>query len=209
MSGTSTGLRFAPARIEVERRDDGATILRSPEPLGPFARCVGEWLVHWATAAPDRTFLAERIGDGWRRVSFADALDASRRIGAAVLARGLTPSTPVAVLSDNSVNHALIALGALHAGIPVAPISPSYSLLSKDHAKLRVIFDLLRPGLVFAEDASKFAQALAAVGASATPIDVLLDHEPGAQIDEAFARLGPAPSRRSFSRRARQAIPKA
>ena len=191
MSAMVTGLRFAPAQVEVERRANGAMILRSPEPLGPCARASGEWLVQWAAAAPDRTFLAERSGDDWRRVSYADALDAVRRIGGSLLARGLTESTPVAILSDNSVNHALVALGAMHAGIPVAPISPAYSLLSKDHAKLKGIFELLRPGLVFADDAARFAHALAAVSASATPIDALLNADHRARADEAFARIGP------------------
>jgi feruloyl-CoA synthase len=191
MSDIATGPRFAPARVALERRADSSAILRSPERLEPFARATGEWLVQWATATPDRTFLAERSGDGWRRVTYVDALDAVHRIGGSLLARGLTASTPVAVLSDNSVNHALIALGAMHAGIPVAPISPAYSLLSKDHAKLKDIFELLRPGLVFTDDAAKFQPALAAVGASATPITALLENENRARIDEAFAAIGP------------------
>ena len=191
MSPLSNSLRFAAASVEMERRADGSQILRSPEPLRPIARAAGEWLVQWATAAPDRTFLAERSGDGWRRVTYSDALDAVRRIGGSLLARGLTASTPVAILSDNSVNHALLALGAMHAGIPVAPISPAYSVLSSDHAKLKAIFELLQPGLVFTDDAAKFQPALAAVGASATPITALLENENRARIDEAFAAIGP------------------
>jgi feruloyl-CoA synthase len=191
MSGTARGLRFAPARVDIERRADGSALLRSPEPLGPFARAVGEWLVHWAARAPQRTFLAERSGDDWRRITYAETLDAVRRIGGSLVARGLTSSTPVVILSDNSVNHALLALGAMHAGIPVAPISPAYSLMSKDHAKLKAIFELLKPGLVFADQAERFAPALAAVGASATPIDALLDGDHGARADAAFAAIGP------------------
>jgi feruloyl-CoA synthase len=118
-------------------------------------------------------------------------LEAVRRIGGSLLARGLTPSTPVAILSDNSVNHALLALGAMHVGVPVAPISPAYSLISKDHAKLKGIFDLLQPGLVYADDAGRFAAALAAVGASTTPIDALLETDHTARADQAFAAVGP------------------
>jgi len=191
MSTFSTSVRFAPARVDVERRTDGSAILRSPEPLAPFARAGGEWLVQWAAAAPDRTFLAERSGDDWRRISYQDALLAVRRIGGSLLARGLTPSSPVAILSDNSVNHALLALGAMHAGIPVSPISPAYSLLSKDHAKLKAIFDLLDPGLVFADNPERFAAALAAVDATATPIDALLEEDHSARADEAFSAVGP------------------
>ena len=191
MSGVVSGPRFARAQVEVERRADGSSILRSSDALKPFARAVGEWLVHWAAVAPDRTFLAERAGDEWRRVSYADALDAVRRIAGSLLARGLTASTPVAILSDNSVNHALVALGAMHVGVPVAPISPAYSLLCKDHSKLSAIFDLLQPGLVFADNAARFVTALAAVGHAATPIEALLDHQPGSRVDEAFATVGP------------------
>jgi feruloyl-CoA synthase len=191
MSGVAPAPRFAPARVTVEQRADGSAILRSPEPLGPFARAAGEWLVQWAAAAPERTFLAERSGDGWRRVTYGEALHAVRRIGGSLLARGMTASTPVAILSDNSVNHALVALGAMHAGIPVAPISPAYSLLSKGHAKLTSIFQLLRPGLVFADNAARFAAALHAVGAAATPVEELLDEDHRALVDEAFAAVGP------------------
>ncbi len=184
-------LRFAPARASLEQRADGAVLLRSPDPLGAYPRALGEWLVHWAGAAPQRDFLAEREGEGWRRVSYAQALDAARRIGESLLARGLSAERPVAILSDNSVDHALLALGAMHAGIPVAPISPAYSLMSRDHAKLKGIFALLQPGLVFAQNPAPFAAALAAVGATATPLEPLLQSEPGARIDAAFAAVGP------------------
>jgi feruloyl-CoA synthase len=194
----TSGPRLAPARVDIEWRGH-TTFLRSREPLAPYARAVGEWLVQWAARAPSRGFLAERTGDGWRRVTYAEALDSIRRIGSALLRRGLTPATPVAILSDNSINHALLALGAMHAGIAVAPISPSYSLVSKDYAKLKGIFELLRPGLVFADDPQRFAPALAAVGASTTPIDALLDGEPTARIDEAFAAIGRTQSRRFSS----------
>jgi len=186
-----SSLRFAEARLLVEKRSDGSTILSSPQPLGPYPRALGEWLVHWAEKAPERVFLSERAGDGWRRVSYAEAHDAARRIGESLLARGLSAAQPVAILSDNSVDHALLSLGAMHAGIPVAPVSPAYSLMSKDHAKLKAIFKLLKPGLVFAQGAAKFAPALAAVGASATPIEELLSAKAGSRIDTAYAKVGP------------------
>ncbi len=186
-----SNLAFAPARVDVEKRADGTTLLRSPQPLGDYPRALGVWLEHWARTSPDRTFLAERAGEGWRKVSYVEALDAARRIGESLLGRGLSATRPVAILSDNSVDHALVALGAMHAGVPVAPISPAYSLMSKDHAKLKGIFELLRPGLVFAQDAAKFAPALAAVGAEATPVAELLDARPGERIDAAFASVGP------------------
>jgi len=184
-------LRFAPAEVETDRRPDGSMLLRSPQALRAHERCVGEWLVKWARQAPERTFLAERQGEGWRRVSYAQALEAARRIGQGLLERGLGPDRPLMILSDNSVDHGLLALGAMHAGVPVAPVSPAYSLMSKDFAKLKAIHALLEPGLVWADDPKKFAAALAAIGAEATPIAPLLEAQPGARLDEAFARVGP------------------
>ena len=191
MSTLHTNLRFAPARVEVEAREGRSRILRSPIPLAPFPRAVGEWLVHWARTSPDRVFLAERAGEAWRKVTYAGALDAVRSIGEALLARGLSADCPVAILSDNSVDHALLALGAMHAGIPAAPISPAYSLMSKDHARLKGIFELLQPGLVYARDPAPFAPALEAVGARTTGIEELLAEQPGARIAAAFAAVGP------------------
>jgi len=183
--------RFAPAGVDLERRADGAIVLRSPQPLAPPARVVGEWLVQWAARAPDRTFLAERTGERWRRLSYREVLDAVRRVGQALLDRKLGPEQPVAILSDNGIDHALLALGAMHVGIPVAPVSPAYSLMSQDFAKLKSIAALLTPGLVYCADPAKFAPALAAIGATATPIAPLLDAAPTARVDEAFAAIGP------------------
>ncbi|MBI1943098.1 MAG: feruloyl-CoA synthase [Betaproteobacteria bacterium] len=190
-SPTTSRLRFAPAEVQVERRPDGTSLLRSPQALGPYARCVGEWLIKWYEKAPDRVFLAERKGEGWRRVSYRDALSDARRIGQALLNLGLGAERPVAILSDNGVDHALLALGAMHVGVPVAPISPAYSLMSKDFAKLKQIFELLKPGLVYASDPEKFAPALAAVGAASTPVARLLETNPGSTLEAAFARVAP------------------
>ena len=186
-----TRLRYAPAEVHVEKRAGGVMVLRSPQALKPYARAVGDWLVHWHESAPDRSFLAERKGDAWRRVTYRDALSDARRIGQALLNLGLDATRPVAILSDNSVDHALLALGAMHVGIPVAPISPAYSLMSKDFAKLKYIFELIRPGLVFAADPEKFAPALAAVGATSTPVAQLLETNPGSTLEVAFSRLTP------------------
>ncbi len=119
-----SNLKLAPAKIDVEKRADGSMVLRSPQPLGATARCVTEWLVHWAEKAPQRTFLAERKGEGWRKVGYLEAYGAARRIGQALLDRELGPERPVAILSDNGVDHALLALGALHAGVPVVRCRP-------------------------------------------------------------------------------------
>jgi feruloyl-CoA synthase len=185
------GPRFAPPEVLVEHRRDGTIVLRSPLKLGVHARAVGEWLLHWARETPDRPFLAERQGESWRRVSYREALELARRVGQGLLDRKLGASKPVAILSDNSVDHALLALGAMYVGVPVAPISPAYSLMSKDFAKLKAIFELLRPGLVWTSDPGKFSPALASVGAQATPFAELLAAGATRAADAAFERIGP------------------
>ncbi|MCS6945123.1 MAG: AMP-binding protein, partial [Sutterellaceae bacterium] len=199
----SAPLRFAPPRVERIERGDGGFILRSREPLAGYARCVGDWLRAQAQRAPQRLFLAQRDGDGWRTVTYAQALAGARAIGSALLTRRLSEQRPVVILSDNSLDHALLALGAQYVGIPYAPVSPAYSLLSGDHAKLRAIFDLLTPGLVFADDAARFGRALAAVAGdfevvasqhvppSATPFAALAATPPSAAAEAAAADVGP------------------
>jgi acyl-coenzyme A synthetase/AMP-(fatty) acid ligase len=189
--GLQSDLRFAPAKVDIEKRADGSLLLRSPMALGACARCVTEWLVDWAGRAPERVFVAERASTGWRTQTYGETLAAVRAIGQGLLERGLSAAHPVAILSDNSVDHALLALGAQHVGVPIVPISPAYSLMSKDFAKLKYIFELVRPALVWTADPEKFAPALAAVGAHATPLDALRAAQPGAQVEAAHARVGP------------------
>ena len=107
--------------------------------------------------------MAERVAGGdWRKLTYAELLDASRHIASALLTRGLSAERPVVILSGNAIDHALIAFGALYAGIPFCPVSPAYSLISRDYGKLSYVMKLLTPGLVFADDAGKFADALSA-----------------------------------------------
>ncbi|MGH8690168.1 MAG: AMP-binding protein, partial [Burkholderiales bacterium] len=96
-------MRFAPAKVELEKRADGAMLLRSPQKLGPYARCVTEWLVRWSDNAPERTFLAERSGNSWKKLTYRETYGAVRRIAQALLDRGLDSGKPDAILSDNSI----------------------------------------------------------------------------------------------------------
>src|SRR3981189_2188980 len=112
---------------------------------------------------PNRIFMADRAAaDGCGQRSYAELLTSSRRIASALLERGLSAERPIVILSGNSIDHALLAFGALYAGIPFCPVSPVYSLLSKDYSKLGFVMKLLAPGLVFTHDAVKFADALSA-----------------------------------------------
>src|SRR3984957_4968017 len=154
---------LGPADVLVERRSDGAILMRSPHPLPAFPQKLTERLVHWAKAAPERVFLAQRDASGaWRTLTYADALTKVRAIAAALLARGLSTDCPIAILSGNDIEHALLGLAAMHVGIPYAPISVPYSLLSKDFGKLKSIIGILTPGLVFAANGIAFARAIAA-----------------------------------------------
>jgi feruloyl-CoA synthase len=184
-----SNLKFAPREVSVEKRGDGSLLLRSPQPLGPTVRCVTEWLVRWALEAPDRIFLCERKNEGWRRISYLETYGAARILGQALLTLGLGPDRPVAILSDNGIDHALLALGAMHVGIPVVPISPAYSLMSKDFGKLKQIFELVRPGLVYASEPEKFAPALAAVGATSASVTKMLETNPGSTLEREHSKI--------------------
>ena len=184
-------MRFAPAQVDLEKRADGSLLLRSPQKLGPYSRCITEWLVQWSDQTPSRPFLAERRGEAWRTVSYREAYGAARRIGQALIERGLGAEKPVAILSDNSIDHALLALGAMHVGIPAAPVSPAYSLMSKDFGKLKAIFELLKPGLVYAGEPEKFGAALEAVKAKSTPVAELLETNPGSTLEREHLKVRP------------------
>src|SRR3954451_4187097 len=169
MAASNTPLRpisFGDPAVNIERRDDGTIYLRPKMPLREYPRRLTERLHHWAMTEPERIFMAERDGGpGGRQSTYAELLISSRRIASALIARGLSAEKPVVILSGNSIDHALIAFGALYAGIPLCPVSPAYSLISKDYGKLAYVMKLLTPGLVFADDAAKFADALANVPA--------------------------------------------
>jgi feruloyl-CoA synthase len=199
-------VRLGSRAVAVERRPDGVRVVRNREPLGPYAVRLTDHLERWAAQAPERTFVAERDGAGWRCVSYAQALTAARAIGAALLARGLSAERSVAILSENAVDHALLGLGALYAGIPYAPISTAYSLVSTDHRKLREVLGVVTPGLVYASDGAAYAKAIdAAVTADAelvtsaaahptratTPFATLLAGVPDAALERAHAAVGP------------------
>ena len=132
-------VKLGPPDVTVERRNDGAIILRSPHPLRPYPKNLTERLVHWANVAPDRIFLAQRdASGGWRTLTYAQTLASVRAIAAALLQRDLSPERPIAILSGNDIEHALLGLAAMHVGIPYAPISVPYSLMSQDFGKLQI-----------------------------------------------------------------------
>jgi feruloyl-CoA synthase len=199
---------FAPVAVELERRADGAMLLRSTVALEPHARCINEYLVHWARVAPDRVFLMERGADGrWSGVTYGETLSRVRRIAAWLLKQDLSVERPIAILSDNSIEHGLLALAAMHVGLPVVPISSAYALMSRDFGKLKSIFALTRPGLVFVADGARYAPALSAVSGlhdarivrssrgetipGALAFSALLSESDDAAVERAYAAVTP------------------
>jgi len=204
--GDVAGL-FATPRTVAEHRPDGSIVLRSPEPLGETARCTGDWLEQWAQQRPDAIFLAERgnVEMPWTTVTYAQALRKVRAAASWILAQGLSADRPVAILSDNSIDHALLALAAQHVGVPSAAISPAYSLMSKDFDKLKSMIALLDPGAIYVSALQPFAPALAAIkplhsahiiSGNADDVDALAFHAIAAtpetpDVARAFAAVTP------------------
>jgi feruloyl-CoA synthase len=171
-NATSRPPRYRPLGFGVTRailRDgaDGTRYVRAEADLQGHAQRMTDRLVHWAETTPDRVFMArrQRQADGstgeWQTISYRQALESARSIGQALLDRGLDAERPVAILSENGLEHALLALGCLYVGIPHCPVSPAYSLVSQDYEKLRHVLATLTPGLVFATD-TRYAKAIAA-----------------------------------------------
>ena len=176
------------APVEVTK-EQGVLHMRSLEPLAELPARLLDRLVHWARVRPEQTFIAARQADGdWRRVSYAQMLESVRAIAQSLLSYGLSADKPLALLSGNDIEHLQVALGAMYAGIPYCPVSPAYSLLSQDFAKLRHVCDLLQPGLVFVSDAAAYQRAIDAVLPAETPLISVRGQVPGrAQVS--FASL--------------------
>lgn len=205
-------LTFGVTRAVLRDGETGVHYLRADNALPPYPERLTDRLVHWAQVRPDQTLFARRVknADGssgdWRHITFAQALDAARRIGQGLLNRGLSAERPVLILSENDLEHALLALGCLYAGVAYCPTSPPYSLISQDFDKLHHVVKTLTPGLVFASDANRYARAMLATlgndvelvctegtvpGRATTSFAALLATEPSPAVDAAMAATGP------------------
>ncbi len=169
---------FGVTRVSVREGKPGTRYVQAELPLGAYARRLSDFLVHWAEAEPERTFMArrEQLGEGrtgeWQRISYVQALEAARRIGQALLNRKLSAERPVVILSENTLEHALLSLGCIYAGIPYCPVSPAYATVSQDYDKLKHVLATLTPGLVYAADGARYGKAIqATVG---TDVEVVL-----------------------------------
>ncbi len=193
-------------QADLTRRPDGAVLVVSREALRPYPKRLTDRFIDTAERHPDRTLVAKRVqGGDWRRLSYGDALRSARSLAQALIDAAVSVERPLAILSDNDIEHMLLGLGAMLAGVPYAPVSPAYSLLSQDHGKLKYILGALTPGLVFASGPA-YAKAIAAAVPAETPVILTQGAIDGRQtrsfadlvattataaVDAAHARVGP------------------
>jgi feruloyl-CoA synthase len=189
---------FGPADVIAERGADGSVRLRSPHALPPYPDKITERIEHWANAAPDRVLFAQREADGsWRSLTYVQARQRARRIAQTLLGRELSVERPLVVLSGNDIEHALLQLAALYLGVPYAPVSPAYSLVSSDFAQLRHVVALVSPGLVYASDEKLYGKAIRAAVPQGTEVLFRTDFAalestpPSPAVERAHARVGP------------------
>ena len=204
-------LRFGVTRVSLKDGVPGTHYLKADQELQAYPDRLTDRLQHWATNKPDQTLFARRVklADGslgdWRHVSYADAWKTARNIAQALINRGLNAERPVVILSENSLEHALLALGCMVAGVPFVPSSPPYSLISQDYDKLKHVLRTVTPGMVFASDA-RYAKAIAATvssdmeivmseggveGKQVTSFEALCQTAATKQVDAAIAATGP------------------
>jgi feruloyl-CoA synthase len=203
MSGNAAAVLTKPAfrkiewlkrDIAVERRPDGVIVLKSRIPLKPYEKHIPASLAKWARERPDRTWLAQRTGSDrqWRKLSYGEAKRTVDALTQGLLNLKLKPGSPVAILSGNSIEHALMTQAAMQARFPAAPVSPAYSLMSHDHVKLKYLFDLIKPAVLMVQDGPTFEKALKALDlGGVTVIHVARPCDGIASI--AFAELAATP----------------
>jgi feruloyl-CoA synthase len=208
-------LKFGVTRVTLREGAQGVQYVKADQSLRPYAMRITDRLLHWAHTVPERSFMARREhrSDGstgpWQHISYARALEAARCIGQALLDRKLSNDRPVAILSENGLEHAMLALGCIYAGVPYCSVSPAYSTISQDFDKLRHVLDTLTPGLVFASDGSRYSKAIAATvardvevvlatgardtlpGRTCTPLAALFDTVATPAVDAAMRATGP------------------
>jgi feruloyl-CoA synthase len=167
-------VKILAAEATFERNANGCVYVRSPRKLAAYPEKITERLQHWAEHAPDRTFLAQRDANGkWRKIDYRETLKRVRSLAQALLKRDLSPDRPIAILSGNSLEHALLGLAAMYIGVPYAPLAPAYSLASNDFQTLRTLASILQPGLVFVDKASTFEPALQTIAGGGMEIVAL------------------------------------
>jgi feruloyl-CoA synthase len=205
MKDNATGLTLVPHAVKIERRA-GDLLMTSRTPFDPVVSNTGVWLDKWADAAPSRIFLAERSGEGWREMGYAEVRDAVRAIASSLAARGMDASTPIVIMSGNSIDHALLSLGAQYAGIPTVPLAEQYSLITEAHDRLVYVLNKIKPTMAFVDDAARYGAAISrpeldgveivasrceGAPAAVTPFAELLRGDAGIDLASVHAKVGP------------------
>ncbi|WP_309645441.1 feruloyl-CoA synthase [Phenylobacterium sp.] len=177
--------RYAPRALDVEARPNGELVLTNPTPYSTAFTTMTQAIARWAAEAPSRTWLAERSGEGWRELTYAEAAQSIAALAGGLRELGVVGTRPLLILARNGIDHGLIKYAAMSQGIPVAPVSPQYGLPGANLARLAHAVEVLNPAAVYAEDAALFGEALEApflaglpviAGAKARPGDVTLSH---------------------------------
>lgn len=196
---------FKPHDVSSEQRSDGTLLLRSNAEMGDVVDTSADWLHRWSEEAPERIFLAERSGAGWREETYQSTLQKVRAIAASLLARGMGPDTPILIMSGNGVDHGLLTLAAHYVGVPTAPIAEQYALIPAARERLEHAISLVNPRMAYVVDADKFAHAITIdalagveivasdVGSQSgvTGVDTLLQGDSGVDIDVARGQVTP------------------
>ncbi|HEY8004183.1 MAG TPA: feruloyl-CoA synthase [Phenylobacterium sp.] len=171
--------RYAPRRLEVERRPGGEMVLTNPTPYATEFQTMTAALEHWAAATPRAVWLAERSGEGWRTVTFAEAAERVRSLAGGLRALGVVGDRPLLVLAHNGVDNALVAYAAMSQGLPIAPVSAQYGLKGANLQRLARACEVLRPAGVLTGDAALFADGLDAPALAGLPVIALANPRRG------------------------------
>ena len=196
---------FKPHDVSSEQRSDETLLLRSNAEMGDVVDTSADWLHRWSVEAPERIFLAERSGAGWREETYQSTLQKVRAITASLLARGMGPDTPILIMSGNGVDHGVLTLAAHYVGVPTAPIAEQYALIPAARERLEHAISLVKPSMAYVVDADKFAHAITIdalagveivasdVGSQSgvTGMDTLLQGDSGVDIDAARGQVTP------------------
>lgn len=200
---------FWSPEFDYDHRPDGTILMRQRGALTGYLPTLANYLDKWADATPDQPWIARRdAGGAWRKITYGEGRAQARAIGGALLAMGLGPDRPLMILSGNALEHALLGAACFYVGIPYAPLSPAYSLVSKDHGKLKSIAAVLRPGAIYAEDGAAYGPALAALAPSAARVITLVNPVAGAASFDSLTAGDPAPALQARARIGAQTVVK-
>ncbi|MFL5297376.1 MAG: feruloyl-CoA synthase [Phenylobacterium sp.] len=178
--------RYAPRRLDIERRDGGELVLTNPTPIETRFQTMTSALEHWALKAPHRVWLAERSGAGWRTVTFGEAREQVTTLAAGLMGMGVVRLEPLLILAHNGIDHALIGYAAMSLGMPIAPVSPQYGYRNANPQRLARALEVLKPACVYTDDAELFEEGLNQPGLAGLPV---ISSRPALSTHVPFERL--------------------